>query len=64
MELISKVLSAWAFEIFYAEVVSCCVYGMQKQWRQCAKDNNQICLTNGQIRALISHYMLRSLSSV
>ena len=35
-----------------AQVLSCCVYVVTKQSRQCMKDNDQLCLTIRQIRAL------------
>ena len=43
-----------------AHVVSCCVYEMPKQSIQFVKGNDQICLTIGQVQALISVKVLKS----
>ena len=41
-----------------AQVISCCVYELTKQQRQCIKRNNRICLTIGQIQAFTSFYSM------
>ena len=38
-------LSRSTWELISTQEVRCCVYKVVIQWRQCMKDNNQICLT-------------------
>ena len=55
-----KLFSGRKWTLVLAQAASCCVHEMSKRYGQFFMDNTQNCLTIGQIKALITFYILKS----